>query len=211
MHTCASASAGAAAPAATTTSETATGTTPATTTSTTDDGSTSRNAGAVAGLVIFSLALVAAFLGGAWWLHRKRRGSQPYSQFDNLNLRFLRGGSGRSSTGSRRSDFMVTEAGTTGEDRARPQTSQFSQWPGEGGRGEEVAGRGTSHSNFSQWAGATDDDRRVRGEEDAGWAQWAAGSDYRRDSLTVSQQQQQSSSREAKPNNQHLEMFDVTW
>ena len=25
---------------------------------------------------------------------------------------------------------MVTEAGTTGEDRARPQTSQFSQWPG---------------------------------------------------------------------------------
>ena len=30
---------------------------------------------------------------------RKRRGSQPYSQFDNLNLRFLRGGSGRSSTG----------------------------------------------------------------------------------------------------------------
>ena len=37
------------------------------------------------------------------------------------------------------------------------------------------------------------------------------GSDYRRDSLTVSQQQQQSSSREAKPNNQHLEMFDVTW
>ena len=101
-----------------TASETTTGTTPATTTSTTDDGSTSRNAGAVAGLVIFSLALVAAFLGGAWWLHRcfffncflqpavngvsfdrKRRGSQPYSQFDNVNLRFLRGGSGRSSTG----------------------------------------------------------------------------------------------------------------
>ena len=25
---------------------------------------------------------------------------------------------------------MVTEAGTTGEDRGRPPTSQFSQWPG---------------------------------------------------------------------------------
>ena len=66
-------------------------------------------------------------------LTRKRQGSQPYSQFDNLNLRFMRGGSGRSSTGSRRSDFMVTEAGTAGDtvtERGRPQTSQFSQWPG---------------------------------------------------------------------------------
>jgi len=100
---------------------------------------------------------------------------------------------------------MVTEAGTAGE-RGQPQTSQFSQWPGEGERGEGV-GRQASQSSFSQWAGATDDDRRV-GSEDTGWAQWAAGSDDSSDSFG----QQQPRSREAAAsNNQHLEMFDVTW
>jgi len=121
---------------------------------------------------------------------------------------------------------MVTEAGTTGDrERGRPQTSQFSEWPG--GRGEDVGredshsnfsqwaggsgegvGRGTSHQNFSQWAGATaTDDRRVMGEEDAGFAQWVA--EERINSVAPSQHQPQSSSREA--NNQQLEMFDVTW
>merc|ERR1712192_235363 len=102
---------------------------------------------------------------------------------------------------------MVREAGAAGE-RGRPQTSQFAQ--GEGERGE-VVGRQASQSSFSPWAGATDDDRRIGGE-DTGWAQWVA--DDSRDSLGVAQQQP--SSREANTgaaasNNQHLEMFDVTW
>ena len=75
-------------------------------------------------------------------LTRKRQGSQPYSQFDNLNLRFMRGGSGRSSTGSRRSDFMVTEAGAGG---------------GEGGHGAAVEGghHQTQTSQYSQWTGCS--------------------------------------------------------
>ena len=36
----------------------------------TDVPSNARNAGAIAGLVIFSLALVVGFLAGAWWLRR---------------------------------------------------------------------------------------------------------------------------------------------
>ena len=54
----------------TTTTTTTTSTTTTTTTTTPDDQSNSRNAGAVAGLVIFILAIVAGFIGGAWWLHR---------------------------------------------------------------------------------------------------------------------------------------------
>ena len=82
---------------------------------------------------------------------RRRLRSMPYSQFDNLNLRFLRGGSGRSSTGqiltmpvvmkmkcsdsisikagSGRSDFMVTETRAGGEN-VETQGAQFSEWTG---------------------------------------------------------------------------------
>jgi len=95
----------------------------------------------------------------------------PYSQFDNLNLRFLRGGSGRSSTGSRRSDFMVTETRAGGES-VQTQGPQVSEWTGSG----EGAASQVQQPRFSQWTGDTHESR-VNGDENTGWAQWTGGSE----------------------------------